>query len=242
MQDLEKINLLDGSFYDYHYYDDPEALVGYKGYSEASINPTLVDLAMVLFQPKSCLDLGCAKGYYVKAFRDRGVNAWGVDFSKYAIENAPEEISRYLFCMDALKFCEDRPFRVGMPSKKVKFSLIFMQDLLEHLPIINGGKLIEKMIGVGENVFTCFAALPEIDDPRREQFEEEWQNAPEHVNMVAWNVWEEIFKDSHIPYFVIYTLRFGHWDKDTIVYRSSFPLNSEIFGPAWDAFLATLPG
>ena len=234
--------MFDGSFYDYHYYDDPEALVGYKGYRESSINLTLIDLAIALFEPKSCIDLGCAKGFYVKAFRDKGVNAWGVDISQYAIDHAPEEMGRYLFLMDALKFSQERPHRVGMPTKKSKFSLIFMQDLFEHLPLYNCDQLILELPNIGQGLFACFAALPLDDDPRREEYEEEWKNAPEHTTMLPWNIWEEKFKAMVMPYFVIYTLRFGHWDTETVLWKSNMVLHTETFNPAWEAFINTLPG
>lgn len=35
------------------------------------------------------LDFGCAKGYLVKALRLLGLDAYGYDVSKYAVENAP---------------------------------------------------------------------------------------------------------------------------------------------------------
>lgn len=243
MQDLEKIKLFDGSFYDYHYYDDPEpSICGYRGYTEASVNTALIDLAIALFQPKSCIDLGCAKGLYVKDFRNKNINAWGVDFSQYAIENIPPEMSRYLFCMDVLKFAQEHPYRVGMPSKKGNFSLVFMQDLFEHMPLNNCDQLIAELPNLGQNLFTCFAALPLDDDPRREQYEEEWKNAPEHINMLPWNIWEEKFQAMGIPYFVIYTIRFGHWDIDNVIWRSSFPIPQTLIDKEWQAFLDTLPG
>lgn len=243
MQDISKISLFDGSFYDYHYYDDPNPPVGgYRGYTEASISTTLVDLAIALFQPRSCIDMGCAKGFYVKDFRNKNVNAWGVDLSQYAIESAPPEMSRYLFCMDALKFAQEHPYRVGMPSKKGKFSLIFMQDLFEHMPLGNCEQLITEMPNLGQNLFACFAALPPANDHNRVQYEEEWKNAPEHINMLSWDEWEKKFTGMGIHYFIIYTTRFGHWDPETVFCRSNMMLEVNIFKPAWEAFMNTLSG
>ena len=37
------------------------------------------------FHPKRVLDAGCALGFLVEAFWDRGVEAWGIDVSPYAI-------------------------------------------------------------------------------------------------------------------------------------------------------------
>jgi hypothetical protein len=236
--------LQDGSFYDYDYFDNPEppTSIGYRGYSEQSINPILIDLAVSLFQPKTCLDLGCAKGFYVAQFRDRGVNTWGVDISQYAIDTAPAAIKKYLFCMDALEFCQKRPFRIGMPPKKAGFSLVFMHDLLEHLPQEKAMTLIEILPSLCNGVFSCFAALPENDHPHRVQYETEWRNAPEHLSRLPWPFWEAQFQKISIPYFIIYTLRFGHWNADTVLWRSNLHIDHSQFGPLWEAFLNSLPG
>ncbi len=52
------------------------------------------------FNPKRVLDVGCAKGFMVKAFREQGIEAWGVDFSEYALSVAPEYIRRHLYRVD----------------------------------------------------------------------------------------------------------------------------------------------
>ena len=39
------------------------------------------------FEPKTVLDAGCAWGFLVEAFRNRGVEASGVDISEYAFQN-----------------------------------------------------------------------------------------------------------------------------------------------------------
>jgi 2-polyprenyl-3-methyl-5-hydroxy-6-metoxy-1,4-benzoquinol methylase len=43
-------------------------------------------------EPKTALDAGCAWGFLVEAFRKRGVEAYGVDISEYAIQNVHPEI------------------------------------------------------------------------------------------------------------------------------------------------------
>ena len=48
------------------------------------------------FSPKTVLDVGCAFGYAVKYLRARGVEAWGIDTSSYAIHQADEQITPFL--------------------------------------------------------------------------------------------------------------------------------------------------
>src|SRR6476661_8245522 len=41
-------------------------------------------------RPSSVLDAGCAMGFLVEALRARGVEAWGIDISEYAISKVDE--------------------------------------------------------------------------------------------------------------------------------------------------------
>src|SRR4051794_39820567 len=42
--------------------------------------------------PESVLDAGCAMGFLVEALRERGVDAYGIDISSYAIANVHESV------------------------------------------------------------------------------------------------------------------------------------------------------
>ena len=46
-------------------------------------------------EPKTVLDAGCAKGFLVEALRDKGVDAFGIDISKYAISQVRSDIQQY---------------------------------------------------------------------------------------------------------------------------------------------------
>ena len=54
------------------------------------------------------LDIGCAKGFFVKDLRDvlSGLDAIGIDISDYALENAHPDAKPYLFKAS----CDDLPF------------------------------------------------------------------------------------------------------------------------------------
>ncbi len=83
----------------------------YRTYSFEELYPLsqVVLLSMkTCFNPKKVLDVGCAKGFLVKAFRDQGIEAWGVDVSEYALSAAPKEVKKYLYKVDLNK--EALPF------------------------------------------------------------------------------------------------------------------------------------
>lgn len=50
---------------------------------------------------KMVLDVGCAKGYLVHYLRELGVDAWGCDWSEYALSCADEVVKPFLFNCDA---------------------------------------------------------------------------------------------------------------------------------------------
>jgi 2-polyprenyl-3-methyl-5-hydroxy-6-metoxy-1,4-benzoquinol methylase len=74
------------------------------------------------FEPKTVLDAGCAWGFLVEAFRNHGVEAFGVDISKYAIQNVHPDIKPYCWIGSITE-----PF----PNK---YDLITCIEVLEHLP------------------------------------------------------------------------------------------------------------
>ena len=78
----------------------------YKSYSYEELYPLFRFAATVLktqFSPTRVLDVGCAKGFLVKAFRDMGIEACGVDISEYALSSAPDDVRQYLRRVDMNK-------------------------------------------------------------------------------------------------------------------------------------------
>jgi len=118
MSDKKKI---DASFYDEEYYEK-------KGYTVEKQYATFSELAEHFkqrFNPKSVLDVGCSIGVLVKALRDLGVDAYGVDYSEYALSHAPKEVKNYL-----KRAAVDKE---RLPFKDESFDMITMLELLEHL-------------------------------------------------------------------------------------------------------------
>jgi SAM-dependent methyltransferase len=73
-------------------------------------------------RPTSVLDAGCAMGFLVEALRKRGVEAWGVDVSKYAISQVDESVSEY---------CQVASLADPLPRS---YDLIVCIEVLEHVP------------------------------------------------------------------------------------------------------------
>ena len=99
-----------------------------SGYKEEDYYPGRLDLAKKLkkhFNPTKVLDIGCAKGFLVKAFHDLGVQAEGTDISEYAIKLAPKQVRKNLHIVDS--DLEPLPF----PNNS--FDLIICMGTLEYM-------------------------------------------------------------------------------------------------------------
>lgn len=82
--------------------------------------------------PKTVLDAGCAMGFLVEALRNRGVEAYGIDISEYAIQSAHESIR---------PFCWVGSIAEPFPQK---YDLIVTIEVLEHMPKEQAEKAIEN--------------------------------------------------------------------------------------------------
>jgi len=87
----------------YEYFDCPDSLTGFRGYrsngngAEGQRDFAAEAQAISLIPGvKSVFDIGCAKGFLVKALRGLGAEAYGIDVSDYAIELADPDSRPYL--------------------------------------------------------------------------------------------------------------------------------------------------
>ena len=117
--------------------------------------------------PRRVLDAGCAWGLLVEALRARGVDAWGIDISGYAIAQVAPEMRPYC--------------RVGSVAGPLgeRFDLIVCQEVLEHLPPAEGDRTIDTLCAYTDTVL--FSSSP--FDLRE----------PTHVGVRGPGVWAERF-------------------------------------------------
>jgi SAM-dependent methyltransferase len=96
--------------------------------------------------PRTVLDAGCAFGMLVEVLRDRGVEAWGVDISEYALNQARPDIRPYLWQGSVTE-----PF----PQK---YDLIVCMEVLEHLPKPEVEQAVANLCRSAEHIL--FASTP----------------------------------------------------------------------------------
>lgn len=116
----------EGLFYDKDYFETTKKRCAPQ-YNKETIYPIMMQIAQFLnnkYKPVKILDIGCAKGFLVKAFLDLGVEVWGVDISKYAVEESPRNIR------ERLKVAN---IEVEIPFLNNFFDLVTAIDIIEHL-------------------------------------------------------------------------------------------------------------
>src|SRR5882724_8476932 len=76
-------------------------------------------------KPRTILDVGCAIGFLVEAFWRRGVRAYGIDLSEYAIDQVPEDLKGFCAVNSVLE-----PLPEEFPRT---YDLITCIEVLEHM-------------------------------------------------------------------------------------------------------------
>lgn len=129
------------------------------------------------------LELGCAKGFRVQAYRMQGVEAWGIDISKYATSNCHPEMKKWILCQDATDLSR---FEDGF------FDYIYSWDFLEHLYPDEIRKCLNECRRVGNG--WMFHGLTYFDKNYvsiAQAFHDEPQD-PTHVSCYRLEWWKEM--------------------------------------------------
>lgn len=148
-------------YYDEEYYDGGK---GYHTYGDDSRFQEWADDIVRRYNPKSVLDFGCAKGYLVKALRDKGIEAWGYDVSEWAIEQAPDEIKEYLSSSDIHTA-----------------DLVVSYDTFEHIPEEQLTNVRGALRASGKRFFFTVGTLRTPN----------WEHDASHVTMRDISYWQE---------------------------------------------------
>jgi GT2 family glycosyltransferase len=119
------------------------------------------------FHPFTALDAGCAMGLLVEALRNRGVRAWGIDISPYAISQVHPNVR---------EFCTIGSVTDPLPRR---YDLIVCIEVLEHVPQPDAELAIANFCQHADSVL--FSSSP--DDVVE----------PTHINLHSPEYWAEQF-------------------------------------------------
>lgn len=150
----DKINcMIKSKEYGYDYWDGDRRF-GYGGYKyDGRHKAVALDLIQTYDLKDGCriLDVGCGKAFLLYELQQLLPNATikGFDSSKYAIENAKEEVKESLFLHDA---------KNEFPYEENEFDLVISFATLHNLKIYDLKKAVQEMERVGKNKFIMVEA------------------------------------------------------------------------------------
>lgn len=133
----------------------------------------IADHIVADFQPSSVLDAGCAMGYLVEALRDRGVEAYGIDISSYAISKVRDDV-RPFCCVGSLT----KPLPESLPQH---FDLVVTIEVLEHLYAVDSAKAIFNLCKITDKII--FTSTPDSFTDRT------------HLNVQQREYWARLFAE-----------------------------------------------
>jgi SAM-dependent methyltransferase len=110
----------------------------------------LADRIVAELAPRTVLDAGCALGLLVEKLRDRGVEAWGIDVSEYAIGQVDDSVREFCFVGSLTE-----PLPSALPPK---FDLVTCIEVLEHMRPSEGADAAGRLAAIAERIL--FSSSP----------------------------------------------------------------------------------
>jgi SAM-dependent methyltransferase len=135
--------------------------------------PAKADLVRVIAGNESMrlLDVGCGKGFFVKACRDTGIDAVGIDLSDNAIRHATEVLQVPAYC----GLIEDMTEELG------QFDAVTLWATIEHLPRpIETLKAIRNVLKPGGVIFADTGIADDLLE-RSLPGVTQWYDPPQHL-------------------------------------------------------------
>lgn len=127
--------------------------------------------------PSRVLDIGCAKGFLVDAFRALGVPvAFGADVSLYAVSEGAAAVRGRLMVAD---------IQAGIPLRSASCDLVTALDLFEHLPDPE-----PALSEIGRVLRSDGVAYLKICHPKHPNTHRD----PSHVNIQPLGYWRRAFR------------------------------------------------
>ncbi len=143
-----------GSVYNKEYYSNYDVGIEKVNYADSRYTKKFLESVAEKIaediHPKTVLDAGCAMGHLVAALRDRGVEAYGLDISEYAISMVREDIRPYCFVGSLAERLPE-----GLPKR---FDVVVNIEVLEHLYAEEGRKAVENLCAITDRII--FSSTP----------------------------------------------------------------------------------
>jgi ubiquinone/menaquinone biosynthesis C-methylase UbiE len=155
ISDIEKLSHI----YDKDYFENGVATKksNYTDYSWARLGSYFQKTAKHIvdkFAPSTSLDIGCAKGFLVKALEGLGIDAHGIDPSEYALVEAHPDIKDRL----------TEGMAQSTPFEENSYDVVTCFDVLEHIPEDDVPQVLSEMLRVSKQWVILRVVTKELPD------------------------------------------------------------------------------
>jgi cyclopropane fatty-acyl-phospholipid synthase-like methyltransferase len=179
---------------DYYMRGPDTGLSNYRDYRwmpDATISmATHLKRFLGISQGETLLDVGCARGFYVKALRMIGVNAFGYDVSEWAIANCDPDVAPFV-----------RNHFNGEP-----YDYVFSKDCFEHVPHAELETLVKRLLLSTGKTFFAIVPLAFSWGGRYVHPKEEQDST--HVIRWAFTDWLQFFDHASPDFVALGSLRY----------------------------------
>ncbi len=157
-----------GVWYDADYFETGVKSNWENGYTWPLFKGVFEDAAAWLTEifpdARTFLDIGCAKGFMVKALRQRGLEAWGFDHSPWALGHADPAARPFLRSGDTSTISFDRPFDV-----------VIAMSVLESLTDEQLSTFLPRARSWATQALCAVIAMPRVTGTRSEETRDQSQ-------------------------------------------------------------------
>jgi SAM-dependent methyltransferase len=159
------------------------------------------------------LDVGCGEGYYVRDAMNEGINAYGIDISTHAIENALAEVK------DRITFGSI----TEIPFADEEFDIMTAFDVIEHIDPKYTSNMVEEIRRVLKPDGIIIITTPNSNFGS-------WVFDLTHINVRPPRFWKLIFEEHnfevkmfYVPSFLKYYIKNHIPMPDSIEFRVEEP-------------------
>ena len=146
--------------------------------------PSIVEILYDHFRPTSVIDIGCANGLHLKAFRDLGVKkVFGIEGTRHWAPYIEKHFGVNYIIADLR---EPLPFPLNCPVNPIQFDLVICFEVLEHLRREYARRAIENLMSLGNTL--CISASP-------------YRRGFEHLNPQRRKYWVKAFRKLGAEYY-----------------------------------------
>jgi ubiquinone/menaquinone biosynthesis C-methylase UbiE len=172
----------------YDYFDNKKLGLGYGGYvydGRFKHSAKKIINHYKLKKNSKILEIGCAKGFIIKEFFDLGMKVYGLDFSKYAINESLSEIKDRLIYWDITR---------GTTFPNNYFDFIYCKETIPHINIKKIPKMIEEIHRIVKKKTNIFIEIQTSSNKKGLSKIKLWD--PTHKTLLLKKEWIKLFKNN----------------------------------------------